>query len=159
MTVAIAGASSRASGRWLLFLACVLIGLLNEVSGGVLAVALPRLKVDLGATELGAQLILTTAKLFLGALILAGGALGDVYGRKRMLLLGVAVVAIASVLSGIARSQGVLIAARALDGVGNAMLAPLALTIAVGGFADDQRARVVSLFAGFSALGLSLIHI
>src|SRR6185436_16733014 len=83
-------------------------------------------------------------------------ALGDVYGRKRMLLLGVAVVAIASVLSGIARSQGILITARALDGVGNAMVAPLALTIAVGGFADDQRARIVSLFAGFSALGIAL---
>jgi MFS family permease len=77
----------------------------------------------------GAQLILTTAKLFFGALILAGGALGDVYGRKRMLLLGVSVVAVSSVLSAMAGSQGAMMAARALDGIGNAMVGPLALAI------------------------------
>src|SRR5262247_3305599 len=156
MAVAMTGTSSRYAGRWLLFAACVLIGLLNEVSGGVLTVALPQLKGELGVSQVGAQLILTTAKLFFGALILAGGALGDVYGRKRMLLLGVIVVTVASVLSAIAGSEGALMTARALDGIGNAMVGPLALAMAVGSFADDQRARIVSLFAGFSALGMAL---
>ena len=156
MAVAMTGISSRYAGRWLLFAACVLIGLLNEVSGGVLTVALPQLKGELGVSQVGGQLILTTAKLFFGALILAGGALGDVYGRKRMLLLGVIVVTVASVLSAIAGSEGALMTARALDGIGNAMVGPLALAMAVGSFADDQRARIVSLFAGFSALGMAL---
>lgn len=148
--------SSTHAGPWLLFAACVLVALLNEVSGGVLTVALPRLRVEIGASEVGSQLILTTGKLFLGALILAGGAFGDVYGRKRMLLIGVAIVAVSSILSAIAGSQGTLVLARALDGVGNAMVAPLALTIAVGGFPEGRRARIVSLFAGLSALGLAL---
>jgi hypothetical protein len=87
------------------------------------------LKGDLGVSPASAQLILTTAKLFFGALILAGGALGDVYGRKRMLLLGVSAVAVSSVLSAMAGSQGAMMAARALDGIGNAMVGPLALAI------------------------------
>jgi EmrB/QacA subfamily drug resistance transporter len=156
VAVTMTGTSSRSSGGWLLFAACVLIGLLNEVSGGVLTVALPQVKGELGVSQVGAQLILTTAKLFFGALILAGGALGDVYGRKRVLLLGVIVVVVSSGLSAMADSAGVLMAARALDGIGNAMVGPLALAMAVGGFADDQRARIVSLFAGFSALGMAL---
>src|SRR5262245_4114057 len=135
MAVAMTGTSSRDSWRWLLFSGCVLIGLLNEVSGGVLTVALPQFKGDLGVSQVEAQLILTTAKLFFGALILAGGALGDVYGRKRMLLLGVVVVTVASVLSAMAGSGDALIAARALDGIGNAMVGPLALAMAVGSFA------------------------
>ena len=73
LAVAMIGTSSRYARRWLLFAACVLIGLLNEVSGGVLTVALPQLKGDLGMSQVGAQLILTTAKLFFGALILHGG--------------------------------------------------------------------------------------
>ena len=72
------------------------------------------------------------------ARILAGGALGDVYGRKRMLLLGVIVVTVASVLSARAGSEGAMLAARALDGIGNAMVGPLALAMAVGSVADDQ---------------------
>jgi EmrB/QacA subfamily drug resistance transporter len=143
-------------GCWLLFAACVLIGLLNETSGGVLTVALPTLRREIGASETGTQLILTTGKLFLGALILAGGALGDVYGRKRMLMIGAGIVAVASVLSGVANSQGLLVAARALDGIGNAMVAPLALAIAISGFPESRRAKVVSTFAGFSALGIAL---
>ena len=150
------GTSSNVRWRWLLFFACVLISLLNEISGGVLTVGLPKVKIDLHVTQVGAGLILTMGKLFFGALILAGGALGDVFGRKRVLLLGVLVVAGSSVLSAIAQSQGAMMAARALDGVGNAMVGPLALTIAVGGFPDSQRARIVSLFAGFSALGMAL---
>ena len=69
--------SRRFSGPWLLFLACVLIGLLNEVSGGVLTVALPKLKDDLGASQTGAGLILTTSKLFTiaaGLLLAAAGS-------------------------------------------------------------------------------------
>jgi MFS family permease len=156
MAVAMTGTSSRDSGRWPLLSACVLIGLLNKVSGGVLTVALPQLKGDLGVSQVGAQLILTTAKLFFGALILAGGALGDVYGRKRVLLLGVIVVVVSSGLSAMAGSAGAMMAARALDGIGNAMVGPLALAMAIGGFADDQRPKIVSLFAGFSALGMAL---
>jgi len=148
--------SPGSSGRWLLFFACVLIGLLNELSGGVLTLALPKLKNDLGASQVGVGLILTMAKLFFGALILAGGALGDVYGRKRILLQGVVVVMVASLLSALAGSQGAMMTARILDGIGNAMVGPLALIIAVGGFADNQRTRIVSLFAGFSALGMAL---
>lgn len=101
-------------------------------------------------------MILTTAKLVFGALILAGGALGDVYGRKRVLLIGVAAIAAASVLSALTASTGAMVAARALDGIGNAMVGPLALAIAVDSFGDERRGKAVSLFAGFSALGMAL---
>ena len=144
------------ASSWLLLAACIAVALLNEVSGAVLTLAIPDAARDVGATPQGAQLILLAGKLSLGALMLAGGGLGDRFGRRSTILVGIALVGVAAVLSGLARSGGVLGAARTLDGAGNALVGPLALALAIAAFPETMRARVIGLFLGISGLGVAL---
>ena len=144
------------SSSWLLLAACILVGLLNEISGSVLILAMPNAAHDIGASREAAQFILLAGKLSLGALILAGGGVGDRFGRNRIMLLGIALVALAALLSAAARSAGMLVGARILDGVGNAMVGPLALALAIASFPKDMRARVIGLFLGISGAGVAI---
>ncbi|MGE5548456.1 MAG: MFS transporter [Solirubrobacterales bacterium] len=144
------------ASAWLTLAACVVAGMLNEVSAGVLNLAAPDAARDLGASQATSQLFLLAGKLSLGALMLAGGGAGDRFGRKRTMVVGIALVALAAMLSGTARSAGMLGWARALDGLGNALVSPLALALAVMAFPDDMRARIVGLFLGISGLGVAV---
>jgi MFS family permease len=141
---------------WLTLAACVVAGLLNEVSASILNLAMPDAARDVGASKDGAQFILLVGKLSLGALMLAGGGAGDRFGRKRTMLVGIALVAIAALLSATAQSAGILGAARILDGIGNALVGPLALALAIASFPADMRARIVGLFLGISGLGVAI---
>lgn len=141
---------------WLLLAACIGVGLLNEVSGSVLTLAIPDAARDVGATRDGAQFILLAGKLSLGALMLAGGGLGDRFGRRRTILAGIALVGIAALLSATARSAGMLGGARILDGIGNALVGPLALAIAIAAFPETMRARIIGVFLGISGLGVAI---
>ncbi len=141
---------------WLLLAACIAAALLNEVSGAVLTLAIPDAARDVGATPQGAQLILLAGKLSLGALMLAGGGLGDRFGRRPTMLVGIALVGVAALLSALARSGGMLGGARLLDGAGNALVGPLALALAIAAFPDAMRARIIGLFLGISGLGVAL---
>jgi len=144
------------ASSWLLLAACILVALLNEVSGAVLTLAIPDAARDVGATPQGAQLILLAGKLSLGALMLAGGGLGDRFGRRSTILVGIALVGVAAVLSAFARSGGMLGTARTLDGAGNALVGPLALALAIAAFPETMRARIIGLFLGVSGLGVAL---
>jgi MFS family permease len=101
------------------------------------------------------QFVMTLSKLLFGAFMLAGGVLGDTYGRRRVLVLGCAGVVAASVLGGVSASVGQLAAARALDGLANAAVGPLALALVIDLFPGES-ARAVGLFLGLSALGIAL---
>lgn len=141
---------------WLILVACILVSLLNEVSAAILNLALPSAARDVGASPAAGQFILLVAKLTLGALLVAAGGVGDRFGQKRTILVGIALVALAAALSAAARSAGMLGGARILDGVGNALVAPLALAICIGAFPETMRARVIGIFLGVTGLGVAI---
>jgi EmrB/QacA subfamily drug resistance transporter len=142
--------------RWLAFGACVLAGLSNEVSGGALSLSLRPAGAELQAGTAAMQLVMTLSKLLFGAFMLLGGLLGDSYGRRRVLVYGCGGIVAASALAGLSGSVGMLAVARALDGMANAAVGPLALALVMSLFPADQAPRAISVFLGLSALGIAL---
>ena len=140
-----------ARNRWTL-VATILGSSLTFIDGTVVNVALPALQADLQATITDVQWVVEAYALFLGALILVGGSLGDQFGRKRVFLLGVVFFTIASVACGIATSPGLLIVGRALQGIGAAFLVPGSLAIISATFDGAERGRAIGTWSGFSAI-------
>jgi EmrB/QacA subfamily drug resistance transporter len=122
------------------------------IDGTVVNVALPALQADLNATITDVQWVVEAYALFLGALILVGGAMGDQLGRKRVFLFGVVSFTAASILCGVATSARLLIIARAVQGVGAAFLVPGSLAIISATFSDAERGRAIGTWSGFSAI-------
>jgi EmrB/QacA subfamily drug resistance transporter len=122
------------------------------IDGTVVNVALPALQAALHATITDVQWVVEAYALFLGALILVGGAMGDQLGRKRVFLLGVVSFTAASILCGLATSPRLLIIARALQGIGAAFLVPGSLAIISATFNDAERGRAIGTWSGFSAI-------
>jgi EmrB/QacA subfamily drug resistance transporter len=143
------------SGPWVLA-ATILGSAMAFIDGTVVNVALPQIQVQLGATAVDAQWIVESYALFLAALILVGGSLGDHYGRKRIFSLGVVLFAAASVWCGLARSAEELIFARAVQGIGGAMLVPGSLAIISASFDEDRRGRAIGTWSGFSGITAAL---
>ena len=140
-----------AAGRWVL-LATVLGTGMAFIDGTVVNIALPRMGHDLGSGAAGLQWVVNGYTLTLASFILLGGSLGDRFGRRRVYLVGVAWFAIASLLCGIAPSIGLLVAARALQGVGGALLAPGALAILQTSFVDADRMRAIGAWSGLAGV-------
>src|SRR4249919_2936147 len=122
------------------------------VDGTVVNVALPTIQHALNATAFEAQWVVESYALFLAALLLVGGSLGDHFGRRRIFLLGVAIFAIASAACGLVGNIHQLIAARALQGLGAALLVPGSLAIISNSFSEQERGRAIGLWSGFSAI-------
>ena len=122
----------------------------------VVNVALPTLNSELGASVSDLQWIVDGYVLALGSLLLTGGILGDRYGRKRVFLLGMAVFTASSLACGLAGSSTQLIAARAVQGIGAALLLPGTLSILTVTFPPHERAKAIGLWAGMSGLALAL---
>lgn len=122
------------------------------IDGSVVNVALPALQVDLGATAVDAQWIVESYALLLAALILVGGSLGDHFGRRRIYVLGVVIFALASVWCALAMSPGQLIAARAVQGVGGALLVPGSLAIISAAFEGERRGKAIGTWSGFTGI-------
>uniref|UniRef100_UPI0010416498 MFS transporter n=1 Tax=Actinomadura roseirufa TaxID=2094049 RepID=UPI0010416498 len=140
-----------AAGRWIL-LATVLGTSVAMLDATVVNVALPRLGQDLGADMAGLQWTVNAYTLTLAGFILLGGSLGDRYGRRRVFLIGVVWFAVASVLCGAAQDIGTLVVARALQGVGGALLTPGSLAIIQASFAGDDRPRAVGAWSGLAGI-------
>ena len=136
------------SGPWVL-VATIIGSAMAFIDGTVVNVALPAIQNNLGATAIDAQWIVESYALFLAALILVGGSLGDHYGRKRIFALGVVLFAAASVWCGISTSPEELILARAVQGVGGAMLVPGSLSIISASFEEERRGRAIGPWSGF----------
>src|ERR1700716_1963894 len=137
--------------RWTL-VATILASSMTFIDATVVNVALPALQADLKATITDVQWVVEAYALFLGALILAGGSMGDQFGRKRVFLFGVTFFTLASVLCGIAASPGTLIIGRALQGIGAAFLVPGSLAIISATFDAADRGRAIGTWSGFSAI-------
>ena len=142
---------SKTRGRWILA-ATILASSMAFIDGTVVNVALPALQTNLNATAADVQWVIESYALLLSALLLVGGSLGDHYGRRRVFLLGVVIFAVASVLCGFAGNIGQLIAARALQGFGAALLVPGSLAIISNSFSEQERGRAIGVWSGFSAI-------
>jgi len=118
----------------------------------VVNVALPALGRDLGASLAGLQWTVNAYTLTLAALILLGGSLGDRYGRRKVFLVGVVWFSAASALCGLAQDAGTLVAARALQGVGGALLAPGSLALIQASFHPDDRSRAIGAWSGWGGV-------
>src|SRR5881628_3691201 len=137
--------------RWTL-VATILGSSMTFIDATVVNVALPALQADLRATITDVQWVIEAYALFLGALILVGGSLGDQFGRKRVFLTGVLWFTGASIFCGLATSAPVLIIGRALQGIGAAFLVPGSLAIISATFGDADRGRAIGTWSGFSAI-------
>jgi len=144
-----------ARGRWVLF-AAVLGSGMAMLDATVVNVALPTLGAELHASLAGLQWTVNGYTLTLAALILLGGALGDRYGRRRIFCIGVAWFATASLLCGLAPNLPTLVAARALQGIGGALLTPGSLAIIQASFVPEDRARAVGAWSGLGGIAGAL---
>jgi EmrB/QacA subfamily drug resistance transporter len=122
------------------------------IDGTVVNVALPALQSALGATISEVQWVVEAYALFLAALLLSGGALGDLYGRRKVFVTGVALFSLASVWCGIAPNIRQLILARGLQGIGGALLVPGSLALISANFSEEQRGRAIGTWSGFTSI-------
>src|SRR5881398_2838487 len=143
--------SPKSSGRWVLA-ATILASSMAFIDGTVVNVALPALQTRLNATAVDLQWVIEAYSLLLSAFLLVGGSLGDHYGRRRIFLIGVALFAAASAACGFAADIRQLIAARALQGLGAALLVPGSLAIISSSFSEKERGRAIGTWSGFSAI-------
>src|SRR5689334_10166991 len=122
----------------------------------VVNVALPSIQKDLGASISSLEWTVNAYTLSFAVLLVTGGRLGDIFGRRRMFMGGVIVFAASSALIGFAPSQGLLVAGRAIQGMGAAFMMPGTLSIISNTFPPHERGRAIGTWAGVSALALAI---
>jgi EmrB/QacA subfamily drug resistance transporter len=138
-------------GRWILA-ATILASSMAFIDGTVVNVALPFLQTNLNATAIGIQWVVEAYSLFLSALLLVGGSLGDSYGRRKIFNIGVVIFALSSAACGMAANIEQLIAARAVQGIGGALLVPGSLALISSTFNEKERGKAIGTWSGFSAI-------
>ncbi|PYQ33617.1 MAG: MFS transporter, partial [Acidobacteria bacterium] len=142
---------SAATARWVLA-ATILGSSMAFIDGTVVNVALPVLQKDLQASVSSVQWVVEAYALFLSALVLVGGALADRFGRRRVFAIGVALFAASSAASALAPGVWWLVAARAVQGIGAALLVPSSLAILGAAFSSRQRGRAVGSWSSWTAV-------
>ncbi|WP_256107488.1 MFS transporter, partial [Streptomyces sp. ODS05-4] len=140
----------------MVLLATVLGSTMALLDSTVVNVALPHIGDDLDADLRQLQWVVTAYVLTLASLILVGGALSDRLGRRRVFVVGIVWFAVASLLCGVAPDAGLLIGARALQGVGGALLTPGSLALIQAVFHPDDRARAVGVWSGLGGVGAAV---
>src|SRR2546427_6369988 len=151
----VADPSDAGRGRWVLA-ATILGSSLAFIDGSVVNVALPALQSALHATLAEIQWVVESYTLTLAALLLTGGSLGDLRGRRKVFAGGVFIFAAASAWCGLSHTIGELIAARALQGVGAALLVPGRLSLISASFPEAVRRRAIGTVFGFTAMTAAL---
>src|SRR6201989_1193299 len=146
---------STAQGRWVVT-ATVLGSGMAALDATVVGIALPAIGRDFHTGIAGLQWVGNGYTLTLGGLLLLGGALGDSYGRRKVFVIGVVWFAAASLLCGLAPTAGVLIAARALQGVGGALLVPGSLAILQASFAEEDRMAALGAWSGLGGVATAI---
>jgi EmrB/QacA subfamily drug resistance transporter len=139
------------SAPWILT-ATILASSMAFIDSTVVNVALPTLQTSFHATLVDAQWVVEAYGMFLSALIITGGVLGDLYGRRRMFLAGVFIFAAASAVCGMASSISQLVVARAVQGVGAALLVPGSLALISASFDEKTRGQAIGTWSGYTAM-------
>jgi EmrB/QacA subfamily drug resistance transporter len=142
-------------GRWVLVATIVGSGIAS-LDATVVNVALPAIGRQFGTGVAGLQWVLTGYLITLAALILLGGSLGDLFGRRRIFVTGVVWFSLASLLCGVAVNLPMLIAARALQGIGGALLVPGSLAIIEASFAPGDRGRAIGAWSGLGGIATAV---
>src|SRR5215469_10279578 len=142
---------SPTNGAWVIAVT-ILASSMAFIDGTVVNVALPALQSALGATISEVQWVVEAYALLLAALILTGGALGDLYGRRKVFVAGVAIFSLASVWCGLAPSIRNLILARGLQAIGGALLVPGSLALISANFSEEWRGRAIGTWSGFTSI-------
>jgi EmrB/QacA subfamily drug resistance transporter len=139
------------NGPWILA-ATILGSSMAFIDGTVVNVALPALQSALHATLADVQWVVESYALFLAALLLIGGSMGDLYGRRKIFAAGVLLFTVASAWCGLAPSIRQLIIARGLQGIGGALLVPGSLALISVNFSEEQRGRAIGTWSGFTSI-------
>ena len=139
------------NGPWILA-ATILGSSMTFIDGTVVNVALPALQSALGATLANVQWVVESYALLLAALLLVGGSLGDLYGRRKVFVIGVVIFSAASAWCGLAPTIGQLILARGFQGAGGAMLVPGSLALISANFEESERGRAIGTWSGFTSI-------
>jgi EmrB/QacA subfamily drug resistance transporter len=140
---------------WVL-LAAILGSSIAFVDESVVSVALPAIETDLAVSVVVIQWLVNAYTLCLSAFLLTGGAAGDLFGRRRIFVFGVAIFAAASVWCGLSPNITQLIGARAIQGIGAALLIPSSLAIIGATFDETERGKAIGTWAGFSAIAAAV---
>jgi len=148
-------ACQASSRRWTLAAAILGSGM-AFVDGTLVNVSLPAIQRDLHASASDMQWVVEAYALFLAALLLAGGALGDRYGRRRLFAIGVALFTVASVACGFSGTVGALIGARTVQGVGAALLVPGSLSLISATFPQNERGKAIGTWSALSGITTAL---
>lgn len=150
-------APAREPNRWAVLVLIAVAQLMVVLDSTIVNIALPSAQEDLGFSTGNRQWVVTAYALAFGSLLLVGGKLGDLFGRKWTFIWGLIGFAVASALGGLAPSFGVLVVARALQGVFGALLAPSALSLLTVTFADSpERPKAFGVFAAVATAGASV---
>jgi EmrB/QacA subfamily drug resistance transporter len=143
--------------RWLALLLVCAAQLMIVLDGTIVNVALPAIQGSLGFSGAGLSWVVNAYLLTFGGFLLLGGRAGDLFGRRRVFAFGLALFTFASLLCGLAGSQGLMVAARALQGVGGAIIAPAALSIIITTFTEpESRAKAMGVWAFVVSGGASM---
>src|SRR5438093_10091453 len=143
-----------ATNPWVVLVLICLAQFMVVLDATIVNVALPSIQTDLHLSEGNLQWIVNAYTLFFGGFLLLGGRLGDLLGRKRLFLIGLVVFTGASLLDGLAGSEGMLIGARALQGLGASLISPAALSIIATTFEEGaERARALAVWAAIASGG------
>src|SRR5881397_1619122 len=146
----------RSESRPWVLAATILASSMAFIDSTVVNVALPALQANLNATVVDVQWVVESYGLFLAALILVGGSMGDRFGRRRVFCAGAALFALSSIWCGVAPGVGQLIVARAVQGVGGALLVPGSLAIISASFSEDRRGKAIGTWSGSTAITTAL---
>ena len=142
--------------RWWTLLVLSVSLLILIVDDTIVNVAIPTLQRELGATASGLQWIIAAYILVFAGLLLTMGSLGDRFGRKRMLQAGLMIFGLASIFAAYAQTSGQLITARAVMGLGGALIMPSTLSIIVNVFPREERGKAIGIWTGVAGLGIPL---
>ncbi|MCA8907814.1 MAG: MFS transporter [Rhodospirillaceae bacterium] len=153
---AVGSTACPAPARPFVLVATILASAMAFIDANVVNIALPAIQRDLGAGFAAVQWVVNAYALLLGGLILIGGAAGDRFGRKRIFLLGIALFGLSSLACALAPTAGTLIAARAAQGLGAALLVPQSLAIIAATFPKAVRGHAIGIWAGASAITTSM---
>jgi MFS family permease len=145
-------ASPSSTSRLRVLTAAILGSSMVFIDGTVVNVALPALQSALHATISDVQWVVESYALLLSALLLTGGSLGDLYSRRKVFAAGVMLFSLASAWCGISPNVSQLIAARALQGVGGALLVPGSLALISASFSSEERGRAIGTWSGFTSI-------